>query len=89
MKYWYLLIILSIFIFTNFMFAQTSPFNQLPEWTSNDLEHVATGLGVTDINQDGWDDIVVANGNDIYRQSVVVYYNNGAGSFPTSPSSCK
>ncbi len=80
------LAILHIIIFTKLLIAQIAPFNQSPDWTSNALNHVATGLGVSDINQDGWDDVVVANGNDIYRQSVVVYYNDGAGSFPVSPS---
>jgi hypothetical protein len=47
---------------------------------------VATGLGIADINQDGWDDIITANGNDIFRQTVSVYYNNGDGTFPVIPS---
>jgi hypothetical protein len=79
------LIFLSSGLFNNSI-AQTSPFNQSPDWISNANNHVATGLGVADINQDGWDDIIVANGNDIYRQSLVVYYNDGSGSFPLSPS---
>jgi len=86
MKHPFLSIILIVFIAINILFAQVTHFNTTPDWTSTAMNHVATGLGVADINQDGWDDIVVANGNDIYRQSVVVYYNNGDGSFPLAPS---
>jgi len=86
MKYCFSILIISVISFSKFLNAQTSPFNTTPGWTSYALNHVATGLGVADINQDGWDDIVIANGNDIYRQSVVVYYNDGTGSFPLSPS---
>jgi hypothetical protein len=56
-----------------------------PDWESNPNNHVATGLGVADLNGDGWVDLVVANGNDIYRQSIVVYLNNGDGTFPYDP----
>ena len=86
MKLLKLLILICTYIYINHSFAQTSTFNQSPDWISTALNHVATGLGVADINQDGWDDIVVANGNDIYMQALVVYYNDGSGSFPLSPS---
>ena len=75
-----------IILFTNSVLSQTAPFNSMPDWISDALNQVATGLGVADINQDGWDDIIVANGNDIYRQSLVVYFNNGNGTFPLTPS---
>ena len=61
------------------------PFPQNPDWISTDVTSVSTGGAFADINQDGWLDFVVANGNDISRQKVVVYYNNGDGTFPTSP----
>jgi hypothetical protein len=61
-------------------------FNTYPDWVSSALNHVATGLGVADINGDGWDDIIVANGNDILRQNLCVYYNQGDGTFPVQPS---
>ena len=86
MKYLFLQILYIIFISINALFAQVTHFNPTPDWTSTAMNHVATGLGVADINQDGWDDIVVANGNDIYRQSVVVYHNDGTGHFPLIPS---
>ena len=61
------------------------PYNQTPNWISTDVTSVSTGGMFADINQDGWLDYVVANGNDIARQKVVVYYNNGNGTFPTTP----
>ncbi|NIR65335.1 MAG: VCBS repeat-containing protein, partial [candidate division Zixibacteria bacterium] len=66
--------------------AQVNVFNPTPEWTSVAEGRYATGLGIADINGDDWDDIIVANGNDILRQPVSVYYNNGDGTFPTMPS---
>ena len=62
------------------------PFNQYPDWFSSDSGSVSTGGTFTDINQDGWLDFVVSNGNDMARQHLVVYYNDGTGSFPTTPS---
>ena len=61
------------------------PFSQNPDWISTDITSVSTGGAFADINRDGWLDFVVANGNDISRQKVVVYYNNGDGTFPTTP----
>lgn len=86
MNPFYLFIIIFGILLNNLIFAQISPFSQTPDWISNTLNHVATGIGAADINQDGWDDVVVANGNDIFRQNVVVYYNDGTGSFPVTPS---
>ena len=54
------------------MTGQTVIFNHEPDWISEPLGHVSTGLGIADINQDGWDDIVVANGNDIEPQHLCV-----------------
>lgn len=68
------------------LWGQGSIYNSVPEWISAPNGYYSTGLGIADINQDGWDDIVVANGNDMARQPVVVYYNNGDGTFPTLPS---
>lgn len=66
--------------------AQVVIFNSTPEWISFAQGHLAIGLGIADINNDGWDDIIAANGNDIQRQAVSVYYNNGDGTFPSTPS---
>jgi hypothetical protein len=62
------------------------PYNQYPNWISTDVTARSTGGMFADINQDGWLDYVVANGNDMARQRVAVYYNNGNGTFPTTPS---
>jgi hypothetical protein len=61
------------------------PFNQTPTWVSTDITARTTGGMFADINQDGWLDYVVANGNDMARQRVAVYYNNGNGTFPSTP----
>jgi hypothetical protein len=67
------------------LMSQTIPFNTSPDWTSTANGHRATGLGLADINNDGWKDLVVANGNDMARQRLVVYYNNQDGTFPLDP----
>lgn len=77
---------LLILLFSLAIPAQDIPFNLVPGWESTPEGHVATGLALADINGDGWKDIVAANGNDIYRQHLVVYYNNGDGTFPYTPS---
>ncbi|MBN2490520.1 MAG: VCBS repeat-containing protein [Planctomycetes bacterium] len=60
------------------------PYAQTPDYES-DKTGVSTGGTFADINGDGWPDLVIANGNDILRQPVVVYLNRGDGTFPTSP----
>jgi hypothetical protein len=76
----------SLFLIIPFCtFAQVIPYHSIPDWESTPVGAVSTGLGLGDINGDGWKDIVVANGNDIERQHVVVYYNNGDGTFPLVP----
>lgn len=64
--------------------GQDIPFMQMPDWESSTGGR-STGLGLADINGDGWKDIVVANGNDMARQHLVVYYNQGDGTFPVDP----
>ena len=76
-------IILFLFLFSQ-IYSQL-PFPQNPDWISTDITSVSTGGAFADINQDGWLDFVVANGNDISRQRLVVYFNNGNGTFPTTP----
>ena len=78
----------SLFIFiilAGYIYSQV-PFPQSPDWISTDVSSVSTGGAFADIDQDGWLDFVVANGNDISIQKLVVYFNNGDGTFPTTPS---
>ncbi len=60
-------------------------YNTTPDWTSTDLAGVGTGGALVDLDHDGWLDFVVANGNDMAQQHLAVYYNNGGGTFPTTP----
>ncbi|MFH1419317.1 MAG: VCBS repeat-containing protein [Planctomycetota bacterium] len=55
-----------------------------PDWVSTDTQ-VSTGAALADLDRDGWLDLVVANGNDISRQRLVVYYNQGDGTYPAMP----
>ncbi len=60
------------------------PFPDDPDWVSSDLRY-STGAALADINGDGRLDLVVANGNDMRRERVAVYYNQGGGVFPSAP----
>ncbi len=66
------------------LFAGSLPYDATPNWESSDTE-VSTGAMLADLDLDGWPDLVVANGNDIYRQHLAVYYNQGDGTFPGNP----
>jgi hypothetical protein len=61
------------------------PLPTTPDWESTPNGLYGTGLGVGDLNGDGWVDLVVSNGNDMARQRVSVYLNNGAGSYAVAP----
>jgi len=84
MKKFYTVISSILFIFIITIHPQV-PFNTTPDWTSTDISSVSTGGAFADIDQDGWLDFIVANGNDISRQKLAVYYNDGTGNFPTTP----
>lgn len=60
-------------------------FNTTPDWVSSDTPY-STGAALVDLDRDGWLDFVVGNGNDIRREKLAVYYNNGDGTLPNSPS---
>ena len=74
-----------LFLITSSQFYSQVPFNQNPDWISTDVGSVSTGGAFADIDQDGWLDFVVANGNDISRQRLVVYFNDGTGTYPSTP----
>jgi hypothetical protein len=61
------------------------PFGISPGWISANPADYSTGAAWADINRDGRPDLVIANGNDMGRQHVVVYYNAGTGTLPTTP----
>jgi hypothetical protein len=64
--------------------AAQTVYHSTPDWVSADTQ-VSTGGALVDIDRDGWLDFVVANGNDMQQQSLVVYYNRGDGTFPSRP----
>jgi len=78
-----LISLISLLLFFNTSSGQVY-FTTTPIWISTDAGY-DTGCGWADINGDGWIDLVVAKGNDMSRQKVVVYYNAG-GNFPYTPS---
>ncbi len=61
------------------------PYSTGADWESY-TSGVTTGGAFADINGDGHLDMVVANGNDIYRQRTEVFYNDGNGNYPNNPS---
>ena len=68
-------------------FSNSDPmvYSPTPDWVSNN-PHYSTGAALTDLDQDGWLDLIVADGNDMAMGRVNVYYNNGDGTFPTTAS---
>lgn len=55
-----------------------------PDWISN-THHYATGGALADLNQDTWLDLIVSNGNDMNKEHVEAYLNDGLGHFPAIP----
>ncbi len=81
----YSLATLGLLMCLTFVGQAQIPFDTTPTWISGDVAGYATGAAWADINRDGWLDLVVANGNDMARQRVAVYYNTGSGSLPATP----
>jgi hypothetical protein len=61
------------------------PLETTPSWESLPNGHFATGGAWIDVDGDGWLDMVVASGNDMDRQRLMIYHNNGDGTFPVEP----
>ncbi len=61
------------------------PSRPLPTGSRRPNGQYGTGLGVGDLDGDGWVDLVVANGNDMARQRVMVYRKGGIGYLPGHP----
>ena len=65
-------------------------FGQQPSFSFPMMGFFATGMALADINGDGWDDLIVASGNDMAPQPLTVFYNNrtrkAAEVFPRYPS---
>jgi hypothetical protein len=59
-------------------------YHNTPDWVSADTQ-VSTGGALADLDHDGWLDFIVSNGNDMAQQRLVVYYNQGNGTFPATP----
>lgn len=55
-----------------------------PDWTGSPMGRFGTGCALRDLDGDNLPDLVVANGNDMARQPLVVYRNLG-GTFPDTP----
>ncbi|MCF8229146.1 MAG: VCBS repeat-containing protein, partial [Bacteroidales bacterium] len=77
-------LLFSIFVVAG-LSAQEIPYKNTPDWESTAAGRISTGLGLADINGDGWKDMIVADGNDIQRQHLTLHYNNGDGTYPLSP----
>ena len=76
--------LLSFFILMGQSAFAVFPYNTTPDWESS-TGYCGTGLAFADINNDGYQDMIVSNGNDIAKQQLFVYYNDKNGTFSKTP----
>lgn len=62
------------------------PYPDVPDWESVHPGYCGTGLAFADLDNDGFKDMIVSNGNDIARQKLFVFYNRRNGCFDVEPS---
>ncbi|WP_257448417.1 FG-GAP and VCBS repeat-containing protein [Archangium lipolyticum] len=64
----------------------TTPINRVytagPSNSLSMMGNFSTGAALVDINQDGWTDLVMANGNDVAPQGLVAFYNRKSAQQP-------
>ncbi|MCK4304117.1 MAG: VCBS repeat-containing protein [Candidatus Eisenbacteria sp.] len=80
-----LLAVMAVILLPALPALATMPLATSPAWQSAPDGHYATGGAWVDVDSDGWLDMVVSNGNDMARQHLVIYHNNGDGTFPEHP----
>lgn len=66
------------------------PYSLTPNFSTNPFAidpggQWGTGLGIVDIDRNGYPDLVVSAGNDKANQNVVVYYNSGNNNINPTP----
>ncbi len=76
--------LIAVVLFASCPLYAQSIYSGVPDWVSNDTP-ISTGGALVDVDRDGWLDLVVANGNDILREELAVYYNRGDGTLPLTP----
>lgn len=52
------------------------PYGAIPDWFSTEESYSGTGAAIDDINDDGFPDLAISNGNDIQQAPNLVYINS-------------
>lgn len=77
-------LVILLLIWTGSPATAAVQFPSQPDWQGTPLSRYGTGCALRDLDGDNLPDLVVANGNDMARQPLVVFRNLG-GTFPASP----